>query len=380
MSVSRTEWMDIVKEDRLEAYESIMGLNECPFSSQSHPLGAIASHRPPRIINFIQETLFAEITMTLSQEQYREATVADQKLVYVACMLNLVDVVEVYLSCIVWEMDGLADIISIACRYGCTDIVSMLILKGALLNRVMQKSDFSWMNEECEEEPYIHVCGHCWDERNMNRLEGYSPLSIAATYGNLEIVTLLLTYGVDVNGVDKEGKGALWRAASKGNIEIAEVLLSSGAYVNQVNEEGESPLSLASQNGNLGVARTLLFYGANVNQVSSSGNIPLHLASWKGHVVVLEELLSFGADMNHVNNEGMNPLHIAIEEGNLEVVKLLLFYGMDINHVGSDGAPLSMAIECGSKDIVDLLITLGAEIPPPGEGFDRTVFLVDTIC
>ena len=54
--------------------------------------------------------------------------------------------------------------------------------------------------------------------------QGVTPLMLAATKGNLEIVKLLLAKGADITKTSKEGKTALNYAMANGHIKITTIL------------------------------------------------------------------------------------------------------------------------------------------------------------
>ncbi|MBL8992542.1 MAG: ankyrin repeat domain-containing protein, partial [Spirochaetia bacterium] len=56
-----------------------------------------------------------------------------------------------------------------------------------------------------------------------------SLLHVAAEWGQLEMVRVLIQNGVDVNAVDKAGYTPLMLASQQGKTEIAETLLDAGA-------------------------------------------------------------------------------------------------------------------------------------------------------
>ena len=79
------------------------------------------------------------------------------------------------------------------------------------------------------------------------------------------------------------GSSAIHLAAFYGHIEVIELLVESGANVNEANSSGYMPLHVACQNNKVEAVSKLLQQGANPclrNQVSSW--VPLHEAAWNG--------------------------------------------------------------------------------------------------
>jgi len=179
-----------------------------------------------------------------------------------------------------------------------------------------------------------------------------SPLYIASSEGNKEIVKKLLERGDAVDDYDaydvpeKESSylpvdifeyqmAPLVVAVEKGHKDIVKMLLDKGADpdVHIRDWEGESPLRLASQYGYIDIVKMLLDKGANV-EIGSYGStdnewiVPLSVASEKGHTDIVKMLLKKGADVNGYqddpNFDAFKPLMLAVQNGHTDVVKLLL--------------------------------------------------------
>ncbi|XP_037111394.1 protein phosphatase 1 regulatory subunit 27 [Syngnathus acus] len=73
---------------------------------------------------------------------------------------------------------------------------------------------------------------------------GMAAIHEAVLTGNLEVVTLLVKFGADVNQRDEEGWTPLHMACSDGYPEIASYLLALGANKEAENENGEKPADL----------------------------------------------------------------------------------------------------------------------------------------
>lgn len=77
-----------------------------------------------------------------------------------------------------------------------------------------------------------------------------TPLSIAASAGNTNIVQELIEQGHDVNAKDKKGHTALFYASTK---EIAKILLDKGTSFEVEHEYLYSPIHYATTIGNNGL-------------------------------------------------------------------------------------------------------------------------------
>ena len=86
---------------------------------------------------------------------------------------------------------------------------------------------------------------------------GWSALHFASASKSIEILSLLIAAGCDVDLVDSHGNTALAKAvfSSQGNGELIQALRSAGASALIANNHGVSPLKLARTIANYPVAQ-----------------------------------------------------------------------------------------------------------------------------
>ena len=118
-------------------------------------------------------------------------------------------------------------------------------------------------------------------------------------------------------------------AAFCGDLEMVQVLLDYGLDINVKDNHGFTPLSRASQKGfkNAGVARLLLDHGADPNvrtRRSGRGSTPLHLAVEDGEVEIARLLLERGASVEAQDEQRRTPVDVASGERCDELITLLL--------------------------------------------------------
>lgn len=155
---------------------------------------------------------------------------------------------------------------------------------------------------------------------------GISPLMLAAMNGHTAAVKLLLDMGSDINAqIETNRNTALTLACFQGRHEVVSLLLDRKANVEHRAKTGLTPLMEAASGGYVEVGRVLLDKGADVNAtpVPSSRDTALTIAADKGHVRFVELLLCKNAQIEVKNKKGNSPLWLAANGGHLAVVELL---------------------------------------------------------
>ncbi|MFB9993533.1 ankyrin repeat domain-containing protein [Deinococcus oregonensis] len=148
----------------------------------------------------------------------------------------------------------------------------------------------------------------------------------AAAAGELDHVRAVLDTGeVDVNAVSADGFTPLGLAAFFGQGEVAAELLLRGANVHAVsaNAMQVQPLHSAVAGNDLGLTQLLLAHGADVNAVQQDGFTPLMAAAQHGNAALVDLVLAAGADPAARTQEGRSAASIAEEEGHSALAALL---------------------------------------------------------
>ena len=185
---------------------------------------------------------------------------------------------------------------------------------------------------------------------------GKPSIHEAVATGNIEIVRLHLSAGVDVNlegGFESyKGKTLLGVAASNGYKETAELLINNGADVEGSQDPLKwSPLHFAVWREHEELVDLLISKKADVNSVDVNGNTALHYAVFDGSQKIVALLIAKGADVNSKNYNGVTPLHNASNNGPAGLIKLLIANGADVNSLDKQGkTPIDNTFCCGGAE------------------------------
>ena len=191
---------------------------------------------------------------------------------------------------------------------------------------------------------------------NAQNSDGRTVLISAAARGELDIVNLLLSRGVDVNVKDNRGYTALAHALEARYPEVEEALLKRPELDPNVGGLLGRPILLAYVwRDNQKATERLLALGANVNLQDKDGDTALHGAAETGNVEIIRMLLDKGANPNAKNQQGGTPLMWAAVFGNGDAVRLLLSRGANASLKDNDGIT---ALEWAARNKRDGIVSL----------------------
>ncbi|HZR22354.1 MAG TPA: ankyrin repeat domain-containing protein [Vicinamibacterales bacterium] len=151
----------------------------------------------------------------------------------------------------------------------------------------------------------------------------------ASAAGEVERIERLIDRGEPVNGFSPDGWTPLHLAAFFGHVKILEMLLGQDADVAAIsrNSNGNTPLHAALAGNRKFVAGLLIGHGADVNAVDKAGWRPLHIAAANNNLDAMKTLIAQGADVHAANADGQTPLSLAQEKNLREAAALLRRHG-----------------------------------------------------
>lgn len=225
---------------------------------------------------------------------------------------------------------------------------------------------------------------------NSGMEDDYRVIMEASSYGQFEMVQMLVSYGADVSAWS-QGETAIMSAAAGINQEIYDFLYplvdeETRAYADKhgkrrlenaikskarkANKLSER-LGAAAMYGQVDKVKRLLAEGTDGNVITECGKSPMMLAAMYGHFAVIETLLDAGCDPNLAGDEEydegktalMYLVYSSFAGHQLEVIKLLFDRGADLNQQDPKGrSALILAVANSNTDAVKALIDLGADV------------------
>jgi hypothetical protein len=106
----------------------------------------------------------------------------------------------------------------------------------------------------------------------------------------LEIIRVLLEYGIDVNGLDEDGATPLHIAALLGVVDISRVLIRGGSDLSAGDNQGRTALHYSAMIGYGDIARLLISNGSDIYAQDDNGNITRDTAVRSNHIGVVEAI------------------------------------------------------------------------------------------
>uniref|UniRef100_H3DKB8 Ankyrin 2a, neuronal n=1 Tax=Tetraodon nigroviridis TaxID=99883 RepID=H3DKB8_TETNG len=198
---------------------------------------------------------------------------------------------------------------------------------------------------------------------NRTTESGFTPLHIAAHYGNVNVSTLLLNRGAAVDFTARNGITPLHVASKRGNTNMVALLLDRGAQIDAKTRDGLTPLHCAARSGHDQAVEILLDRGAPILARTKNGLSPLHMSAQGDHIECVKLLLQHQAPVDDVTLDYLTALHVAAHCGHYRVTKLLLDKKANPNVRALNGfTPLHIACKKNRVKVMELLVKYGASI------------------
>lgn len=181
---------------------------------------------------------------------------------------------------------------------------------------------------------------HTTNVINSKDRNGNSPLSIAVSKQDLEMMRFLIENGADVNIEDFFRVPPIYYAVTKGTKKMIELLIDKKASISgyfSYAGEKRTLIGWAIDKNSSEKVEVLLKHGASPDGKfdfnDSSQDSCLHIAIQKDYQKIVELLIEYHADVNVQNRRGHTPIYLAISLKRPKIMKLLYDSGADIDNV-----------------------------------------------
>ncbi|KAF5399840.1 hypothetical protein PHET_06860 [Paragonimus heterotremus] len=155
---------------------------------------------------------------------------------------------------------------------------------------------------------------------NLADCEGFSPLHMAVSSGNLELVKVCLLQRADLMAKDLTGQIPLHFACARGDLDCVKLMAEfrprlKPRMIRETNNDGRTPMHVAAMHNSVEVIDYLVSQGAEPNPSDHKRFTPLLLACSKGAIKSCIYLMELGADITTCDEFGRNILIMLLFSG-----------------------------------------------------------------
>jgi len=209
---------------------------------------------------------------------------------------------------------------------------------------------------------------------NATTDSGHNYVHLATQFGQLHILRALKDWDVDLNTTTNDGFNAVHIAVQYGHLDILRELRDWNVALNATLVTGHNAVHVAARYGQVDMIRPLQSWNVDLTATSTGGFNAVHIAAKNGRLDILRELRGCGVDLNATTNHGLTAVHLAAKYDHLDVLRELRVWGVDLNATThKDRAPLTYCFWQAEKPIKEfqvrsglptakLLILLGAQV------------------
>ncbi len=212
-----------------------------------------------------------------------------------------------------------------ACYYGHEECAKVLLAHGAQVNRASRNGSTPLFNAAQRGHlQVVKVLLAAGANPNLAAEDGSTPLTTSVlAHGYLNVVSTLLANGANVN-VRMQGSTPLVLAAQENRLDLISVLIDHGADVNLATDSGGTPLFMAAQKGHLRFIEILLkVKGININAAFHTNKAALVSLGERYSSEVKLRLENFIKEKDDPDTITMTASDIAYILGHVEIVNCI---------------------------------------------------------
>ncbi|CAK1367200.1 unnamed protein product [Cercospora beticola] len=176
-------------------------------------------------------------------------------------------------------------------------------------------------------------------------MDNDQPLHRSARVDKAENARILIRAGANPTAVNKVDVQPMHLAAGLGHINVVKLLLEYGVPIDiedvpvpSTSDSPQPPLVRCAGNGHPKCLEFMLSQKCNIELASANGDTALIVACWNVKVECVKLMLKAGANVNSKSDNGYSPMHCAVKKGSVEIARLLLETGRcDLGLRNADG-------------------------------------------
>jgi len=202
--------------------------------------------------------------------------------------------------------------------------VLWIVAKSGFTKEVAPFMNLSKATRECKN--LQRVMREVRDKRGRTQLNYFCEKGMTVS-----VMRMLEMRSIDVEarpGGKEDGWTCLISAAYESHLDICSLLIDKGADIEAKDTDGRTPLHFAASSGRIDIVRLLCDRGADIEARNYSGWRKLHRAAINGHISVVKELIEVrNAEINARTNYGETALRWSKNRGKGDVVAYLISHG-----------------------------------------------------
>lgn len=260
-------------------------------------------------------------------------------------------------------------VLHIACRQGNLDIVKILLSNNANIHDIgdLSYTPIQIATKHCRLDIVKYLVEYSNDTNILQSRTDTNEtlLHTAVKFGRFnnvpnDTVKYLIEKNVcPIDSVDDRCNTALHYACGTFMVDVVTILVEHGADINIRNIDGNTPFHFAAKTGSIDIVNFLLEKGGDTNAKNKKGNTPVNISVSHAKYKPVKCLLQRGADVYAKNRKGICIVHQLAISGGEFLFKYLLdnFEGTNVDVKNNKKqTPLALAMKLSSNKNVDILL------------------------